>query len=147
MRLWSLHPGYLDAKGLVALWREALLAQKVLRGGTKGYRNHPQLDRFKRLRNPAGAVALYLRAVHEEAVRRGYSFDGGKIGPCARLKNVPVTSGQLAFELEHLKSKLKLRDPAAYARIERISKPLPHPLFKVVRGGVEGWEIIQGSSV
>ena len=27
MRLWTLHPKYLDAAGLVALWREALLAQ------------------------------------------------------------------------------------------------------------------------
>ena len=36
MRLWSLHPRYLDAKGLVALWREGLLAQAVLKGQTKG---------------------------------------------------------------------------------------------------------------
>ena len=48
MRLWSVHPKYLDSKGLVALWREALLAKQVLEGGTKGYRNHPQLDRFKK---------------------------------------------------------------------------------------------------
>jgi hypothetical protein len=32
MRLWSLHPEYLDANGLVALWREALLAQAFLQG-------------------------------------------------------------------------------------------------------------------
>lgn len=32
MRLWSLHPSYLDAVGLVALWREGLLARKVLQG-------------------------------------------------------------------------------------------------------------------
>lgn len=37
MRIWSLHPSYLDAKGLVALWRETLLAQKVLLGATVGY--------------------------------------------------------------------------------------------------------------
>ena len=41
MKLWSIHPKYLDAKGLVALWREALLAQKVLDGKTEGYKNHP----------------------------------------------------------------------------------------------------------
>jgi hypothetical protein len=29
-RIWSLHPKYLDARGLVALWREGLLAQAVL---------------------------------------------------------------------------------------------------------------------
>jgi hypothetical protein len=43
MRLWSLHPQYLDPQGLVALWREALLAQAVLRGKTRGYKHHPQL--------------------------------------------------------------------------------------------------------
>jgi len=31
MRLWTIHPKYLDRQGLLALWREALLAQKVLR--------------------------------------------------------------------------------------------------------------------
>ena len=48
MRLWSLHPKYLDIKGLVACWREGLLARKVLLDQTKGYKNHPQLIRFNR---------------------------------------------------------------------------------------------------
>lgn len=47
MRIWSLHPQYLDRQGLTAGWREGLLAQKVLTGTTKGYRNHPQLRRFR----------------------------------------------------------------------------------------------------
>jgi len=51
MRLWSLHPAYLDARGLGALWREGLLAQAVLRGKTRGYRSHPQLERW-RARDP-----------------------------------------------------------------------------------------------
>jgi hypothetical protein len=38
MRLWTLHPKCLDARGLVVPWREALLAQKVLRGETRGYK-------------------------------------------------------------------------------------------------------------
>ena len=41
MRLWSLHPAHLDRQGLIACWREALLAQKVLAGLTTGYRSHP----------------------------------------------------------------------------------------------------------
>ncbi|MGP1680491.1 MAG: pyrimidine dimer DNA glycosylase/endonuclease V [Giesbergeria sp.] len=36
MRLWSLHPQYLDSKALVALRREGLLAQAVLAGLTRG---------------------------------------------------------------------------------------------------------------
>ena len=51
MRIWSLHPRYLDAKGLVAVWRETLLAKHVLEGKTKGYKNHPQLNRFREVKN------------------------------------------------------------------------------------------------
>jgi hypothetical protein len=80
MRLWTLHPKYLDARGLVALWREALLAQKVLRGATRGYKHHPQLIRFAGTQNPSAALAAYLKAVHYEAVERDYKFDARKIG-------------------------------------------------------------------
>ena len=52
MRLWSIHPKYLDTKGLLAVWREALLAKKVLENKTKGYKNHPQLERFKQQNDP-----------------------------------------------------------------------------------------------
>ena len=79
MRLWSLHPSLLDQKGLVALWREALLAQKVLQGKTKGYRYHPQLQRFRQSKTPLTTISAYLWAVHDEASRRGYSFDSSKI--------------------------------------------------------------------
>ena len=79
MRLWSIHPTYLDSRGLVALWREALLAQAVLRGLTAGYRAHPQLERFKRARDPVAAVGAYLRTVHDEAAVRGNRFDSSKI--------------------------------------------------------------------
>ena len=99
MRLWSLHPALLDRAGLVALWREALLAQAVLRGATKGYRHHPQLDRFKACSNPVGAIGLYLRKVHDEAQRRGFRFDAEKIRLVAPAR-VPVTKGQLAFEFD-----------------------------------------------
>lgn len=144
MRLWSLHPCYLDAKGLVALWREALLAQKVLHGNTKGYRNHPQLTRFKQQPDPLAAIAAYLRAVHREAERRGYHFDAGRIAPHAAAKIILVTEGQLAYELAHLAAKLKARDAAALVRLQSETELWPHPLFKKVRGGVEAWEIVPG---
>ncbi|HWQ19849.1 MAG TPA: pyrimidine dimer DNA glycosylase/endonuclease V, partial [Methanotrichaceae archaeon] len=73
--MWSIHPKYLDARGLVALWREGLLAQKVLRGETQGYRYHPQLNRFKEAEDPKAAIAGYLKEVVKEAGRRGYCFD------------------------------------------------------------------------
>lgn len=132
---------YLDAKGLVALWREALLAQKVLGGGTKGYRNHPQLYRFRQQQQPLAAIAAYLRAVQKEAEARGYQFDMSKIGQCAGHQTIDVTSGQLEYELCHLKAKLRMRDVAAYQRLEAVKTPQAHPLFKVIHGSVEPWEV------
>ncbi|MEW8029682.1 MAG: pyrimidine dimer DNA glycosylase/endonuclease V [Candidatus Thiodiazotropha sp.] len=144
MRLWSIHPRYLDSKGLVALWREALLAQKVLEGKTSGYRNHPQLIRFKETNNPLGAIATYLRQVAAEAGRRGYNFDKSKIlNKCIRTK-LYVTDSQINYEFSHLLEKLKRRDPASYKKIRKISAISPHPLFKLHKGHVEDWEVTQG---
>lgn len=143
MRLWSLHPRYLDAKGLVALWREGLLAQKVLAGGTKGYRHHPQLQRFRDQSDPLGAIAAYLREVQRDAQRRGYRFDATRIDNAAFDARMTVTRGQLAFELAHLRKKLAARNPEACQRIAEVGAPEPHPLFMVVPGGVEAWEVIK----
>jgi hypothetical protein len=116
MRLWSLHPSLLDTKGLVALWREGLLAQKVLRGNTAGYRSHPQLHRFRESDQPLVAISTYLWAVHDEATRRGYAFDASKIALERRPLSLAVTRGQLLFEWKHLKEKLRRRD-AGWSRV------------------------------
>jgi hypothetical protein len=140
MRLWTLHPRYLDAKGLVALWREALLAQKVLQGATKGYKHHPQLARFRQSPDPVAAVATYLSEVLAEAVRRGYQFDARKVAAARLPHPLDETEGQLLYEWEHLRGKLKHRDPARYRASRSVAAPLPHPLFRVVPGGVRDWE-------
>jgi hypothetical protein len=142
MRIWSLHPQHLDAKGLVALWRETLLAQKVLRGETKGYRHHPQLQRFRAHPDPLAAIADYLREVQREAERRGYKFDASKIGPQTTQVKIDVTLGQVGFELGHLRNKLAVRDVEALARLQAFSQPVLHPLFREVPGEVESWEIV-----
>jgi Pyrimidine dimer DNA glycosylase len=144
MRLWSLHPSYLDARGLVALWREALLAQAVLRGRTRGYKRHPQLRRFTESSAPRAAMAAYLRAVLAEAVRRGYRFDAHKIGRSRRVETLRVTRGQLQFELKHLTRKLQIRAPAWLAKLPALAAPRPHPMFEVVHGGIAAWEIRRG---
>jgi hypothetical protein len=140
MRLWSLHPKYLDPQGLVALWREALLAQAVLRGETRGYRNHPQLERFKNHAMPSAAVCSYLQAVHAEAVARGYGFDERKIRLAATPATLVVTSGQLDYEWAHLMNKLKERNPAIHRKWQATTTPDPHPMFEVRAGEVESWE-------
>ena len=142
MRLWSIHPEYLDAKGLVALWREALLAQNVLQGKTKGYRKHPQLNRFKNTSSPSGAIASYLRTIIDEADRRGYNFNRSKIENKKMNSKIPVTSGQVEYEFKHLLEKLRERDPDLYKHLEMIDKVKLNPLFKEICGTVEEWERI-----
>ena len=43
-------------------------------------------------------------------------------------------------EWNHLLAKLAVRDPESYERLARMTRPRPHPLFRVVRGAVESWE-------
>ena len=140
MRLWSVHPKYLDSRGLVALWREALLAQAVLRGRTNGYLRHPQLHRFRAQASPCGAIAEYLRGVRAEAVSRGYAFAARKISHARISDNIAVTRGQLMHEWNHLLTKLAIRDPELRQRLEFVKRPQPHPLFRIVAGDVEAWE-------
>lgn len=142
MRLWSIHPKYLDSKGLVALWRESLLAQNVLLGNTKGYKNHPQLIRFKNTTDQSAAIASYLRSIVEEADRRGYNFDRSKIVDKVFKDKIPVTSGQVRYEFEHLLKKLETRDQDLYQKIKGLTDIELHPLFDMVMGKVESWEIL-----
>ncbi len=140
MRLWTLHPRYLDARGLVALWREALLARAVLRGRTRGYRHHPQLARFRAHPAPLGAISAYLATVHAEATSRGYAFDARKIGPLRRVRRMTTTTGQVSHEWKHLMRKLSVRDRERHLRLRAIRRPRCHPLFRPVAGPVEPWE-------
>jgi len=140
MRLWTLHPKYLDRAGLVALWREALLARAVLQGDTRGYRHHPQLTRFQLQRQPIGSLNRYLAGVYQEALRRGYAFDRRKLGRARPGRRIAETTGQLAFEWDHLLAKLHHRRPQRYLELVGIRSPMPHPLFRVVPGPVRAWE-------
>jgi hypothetical protein len=139
MRLWSLDPSLLDSKGLVALWREGLLAQKVLAGKTRGYRSHPQLDRFRNTGNPGGAIAAYLRTVLAESRKRGYRFDAAKISAGSFEGRIPVTKSQLEYEFKHLKKKCITRNPEYYRKLCS-AKLSAHPLFRINDGDIEPWE-------
>ncbi|MDY9923042.1 pyrimidine dimer DNA glycosylase/endonuclease V [Methanobacterium sp.] len=146
MRLWSLHPVYMDSKGLVALWREGLLARAVLKGKTKGYTNHPQLIRFQKQEHPIVYLDTYLNHVYLEANRRGYNFNQEKIGVEHTSKQIPVTQGQMLYEMEHLLRKLKKRDQDKYQEVKKIlvqkDSPIPNPIFNVIPGDIELWEKI-----
>jgi hypothetical protein len=141
MRLWSIHPRYLDWMGLGAEWREGLLAQAVLEGRTKGWKHHPQLDRFKDHPKPLDAIGFYLVKVNEEAMSRGYSYDISKITrPAENVENTPITRGQLLFEFGLLYERTRTRTPAWHAKLRESEMPDPHPLFFVVEGEPGGWE-------
>jgi hypothetical protein len=140
MRLWSLHPCHLDAAGLVAVWREGLLARAVLAGRTKGYRHHPQLARFRESGRPVACIDTYLAAVWDEAARRGYHFDRGKLGRRRVRERVPVGDGQVAHEWRHLLAKVRRRRPEHLRTLTGVKRPLVHPLFRVVRGPAADWE-------
>ncbi len=142
MRIWSLHPKYLDSKGLVALWREALLAKNVLEGKTKGYKNHPQLLHFKETKSPIGAINKYLEEIFNEAIARNYKFDRKKIGKTRSTEKIKVSRGQIKYEFAHLLNKLKKRDKLKFEKIRSIAKVKPHPLFLVQKGSIEQWEKI-----
>lgn len=146
MRLWTLHPQYLDSRGLVALWREALLAQAVLSGETRGYTRHPQLNRFRATASPYQAIAAYLRVVHAESVRRGFHFDVSKIGNGDNSLVIPATRGQMNYEWDHLKAKLLRRDPSWLQPIESLIRPRPHPLFHIIPGPIADWEVVTAAA-
>lgn len=140
MRIWSLHPKFLDQKGLVACWRETLLAQKVLMGQTRGYKNHSQLKRFKKMKDPVAAIGLYLTGLYEEACRRGYSFDKSKIHKVGNTK-LWVTDGQMKYEWHHLRKKLMEREPKRLIAMKK-KDMCSHDMFKVVPGKIESWEVV-----
>ena len=132
MRLWTLHPKYLDAAGLTAAWREALLARHVLLGRTRGYRHHPQLERFREDARPVAAINSFLAAIHAESLARGYSFDASKVGAARTTARLPETRGPLEYEWRHLRAKLRARDPERHRALHGIAKPQAHPLFRIV---------------
>ncbi len=140
MRIWSIHPKYLDRQGLLALWRESLLAKKVLEGNTKGYKNHPQLIRFKKSKSPVETIDFYLNKVWEEAKRRGYKFDESKFTKQKENFLLEVTNEQIEYEFKHLLKKLEKRDIEKFETIKYIENIDAHPLFKIVQGKIEKWE-------
>ncbi len=142
MRIWSIHPKYLDYKGLVALWRETLLAKNVLEEKTKGYKNHPQLTRFKNSNNPTQGINQYLAAVYQESLTRGYHFNKAKYNVFHEPVNLTVTRRQIEYETQHLLKKLKTRDIERYLRLLKETNIEPHPLFKIIEGEIEEWEIV-----
>ncbi len=142
MRLWSINFKYLDAKGLVALWRETLLAKNALENKTKGYKNHPQLNRFKQTEKPLEAINQYLAEIYEEAKQRNYNFNKNKIDFNFSPIKIPVHDKQIEYEFSHLMKKLKLRDNEKYQNLKEITDFETAEIFTKIKGEIEDWEVI-----
>lgn len=140
MRIWTIHPMYLDSKGLLALWRESLLAKNVLLGLTKGYKNHPQLIRFKNTKEPIKSINTYLYYIYLESLERNYSFDKSKINQIDKNIKIKVTSEQIDYEFQHLLKKLKLRNKKKYEFLEKTKSIKTNPIFIRKKGKIEKWE-------
>lgn len=161
MRLWSVHPKYLDTKGLVALWREGLGALKSI-SEKVGYSHHPQLIRFRNTSDPVQHLSNYMYYIHDESINRGFKFNKSKLPIVLnRDLEMTVTSEQLHYEWNHLQRKLEIRDPRKFqSNVEANSahkfNPVvqlykimhdqdlihiePHPMFSVISGEIESWE-------
>jgi len=124
----------------VALWREALLAKAVLHNATKGYRNHPQLERFRASSMPLLTINSLLAGVFAESVARGYTFNHDMVGPVRASLHLPVTTGQIAYEWSHLLGKLSRRSPGVFARVSSTITVECHPPFKLCSGPIASWE-------
>lgn len=145
MRLWTIHPRYLDPAGLVAVWREGLLARAVLNEQTRGYRNHPQLERFRSHPFPVPAINAYLSVIFEESVARGYRFDRSRLGAVEAVVPISATTGQMDFEWSHLMGKLSRRRRALFEELRNVKPVLPHPLFQISPGPIASWERISSA--
>ena len=146
MRIWSLHPMYLDSRGLVAAWRESLLAQKVLLGLTKGYVNHPQLMRFRCHDETLGAIGSYLQNIYNESLNRGYNFNINKVVTGRTNIQIIVTKGQLIYEFNHLLGKLKARDRERFIKFSTVKEIISNSIFDVIPGEIESWEKINSEN-
>lgn len=144
MRLWSLPPEWIDSKGLLACWRESLLALAVLEGKTKGYKNHPQLNRFKKHHEPIQVLCNYLHTLVEEADKRGYNFNKNKIPlPFDETLKIPVNSKQLDYEFQFLRSKVLGRNFDEWKWGSYNMTNSCNPIFTVVYGEIEDWEKVK----
>ena len=117
----------------------------MLTGLTKGYKNHPQLDRFYAHENALEAVNAYLAGVYKEACARGYKFDAAKVGEFdeRNLAKIAVSRGQIEYEFAFLQEKLKSRDIKAYERNLSVKNIEIASIFREVDGGIEPWEKVK----
>jgi hypothetical protein len=114
-------------------------------GKTKGWKNHPQLIRFKNHNAPIHAIGFYLFIIYNEGCKRGYSYNKSKMFKIVeKVSMINISKEQLAYEFEILKNRVRGRDHTKFLELLEFGKkesyPKPHPLFHVIDGKVALWE-------
>ena len=149
MRIWTLHPRFLDRQGLLGQWREALQAKNALLDPhhSSNVCHERQLRRFKAAKIQAlSCMGVYLHAVADEMILRGYKPNVSLIPYYVGTPSlIPVTQGQVNFEIAHLMAKLTERDPSRLLPLSKIRVLMSNqlnPIFKEVGGDIESWEKI-----
>jgi len=153
MRIWSIRHEYLDVKRLTAQWREALLCRNVLKGLTKGYRNHPQFNRIKSYENPLDFINAFLQTIYDEAKSRGYKYDITKIEKFENVKPINVTYGQAWYEFSHLQLKIERSgDTNRYFNNQKSAQSdgaelKINKLFCLIPGDIESFEKVKQETI
>lgn len=130
MRLWSIHPKYLDKHALIALWREGLLAQKALSGKGLVDEANVQLVRFKKSANPVRAIGSYLSFVASEGAKQGCKLNHERIlQPNFEAKFMTTDVAQMELEVEQLKARMKTRNKDKFKLLTDVHKFEANPVF------------------
>ena len=146
MRIWSLHPQYLDQKGLGGQWEEGIIAQNTLFFQEGKYLNYPVLHRVKAHQEPVAWIGMYLNEILKEAnVNRGYNYNDQLIKQLKPTLPMPVTRGQLYYEWTLLQGRLQKRDPVKMSLNDGvdINNIKANPMFYVIDGDIEDWERVK----
>jgi hypothetical protein len=56
-----------------------------------------------------------------------------------------VTTKQLDYEMNHLLKKLQERDREKHSELKLVKIIDSHPLFNLIEGEIEDWEIVAGT--
>jgi hypothetical protein len=141
MRIWSIHPKYLDSKELLNLWNETIQAKNEFLTKFSGHFSNKQLERFLDLKNPLEAINSYMSSIYREAVKRDFSVDDSFMDwDFDDSIQIPVTAGQISHEISKLKSRLRERDEKKLQKLNGRTFLELHPIFYSVPGTIEEWE-------
>jgi len=109
MKIYLMHPSYLDSKRLVETWRSSVLIKNVLIGkGGKNLFYNKYVCLFSRSHYPINFIIRYMIDVKAEADKRDFKFDSGLILSWSAKEN---RRWHVSMEEEQPNVKLEIKWP------------------------------------